>query len=134
MVLYYCDLLFGLYPSSLCSATTAFWEMVLPPIEASSIDWTQQRVVHLITREEPSLETLWLQNIRMMDKVQIIDRTNLCRKLFWYLVLLPDFYKLWYLSSKRENKNYLYFTSQFSFSVPVLYYILYVQKQCSEKY
>jgi hypothetical protein len=31
---------------------------------------------HLMTREEPSLETLWLQNIRTMDKVQIIDRSN----------------------------------------------------------
>jgi hypothetical protein len=29
-----------------------------------------------MTREEPSLETLWLQNIRLMDKVQIIDRSN----------------------------------------------------------
>jgi hypothetical protein len=30
----------------------------------------------LMSREEPSLETLWLQNIRTMDKVQIIDRNN----------------------------------------------------------
>jgi hypothetical protein len=44
------------------------------PIEASSIDWTQQSRFHLMTREEPSLETLWLQNIRTKDKVQIIDR------------------------------------------------------------
>jgi hypothetical protein len=29
-----------------------------------------------MTREEPSLETLWLQNIRTMEKVQIIDRSN----------------------------------------------------------
>jgi hypothetical protein len=29
-----------------------------------------------MTREEPSLETLWLQNIRTMDKVQKIDRSN----------------------------------------------------------
>jgi hypothetical protein len=29
-----------------------------------------------MTREEPSLETLWLQNIRTMDKVQIIDQSN----------------------------------------------------------
>jgi hypothetical protein len=28
-----------------------------------------------MTREEPSLET-WLQNIRMMDKVQIINHSN----------------------------------------------------------
>jgi hypothetical protein len=27
-----------------------------------------------MTREEPSLETLWLKNIGMMDKVQKIDR------------------------------------------------------------
>jgi hypothetical protein len=27
-------------------------------------------------REEPSLETLWLKNIRTMDKYQIIDRIN----------------------------------------------------------
>jgi hypothetical protein len=35
-----------------------------------------------MTREEPSLETLWLENIRTMDKVQITDRstieTHLC--------------------------------------------------------
>jgi hypothetical protein len=31
---------------------------------------------NLMMREEPSLETLWLQNIRMMDKVQIIDHSN----------------------------------------------------------
>jgi hypothetical protein len=30
MVLYYCDLLFGLYPSSLCSLTTTFQGMFLP--------------------------------------------------------------------------------------------------------
>jgi hypothetical protein len=29
-----------------------------------------------MTKEEPCLETLWLQNIRTMDKVQIIDRSN----------------------------------------------------------
>jgi hypothetical protein len=47
-----------------------------PPIEASSIDRTQQSRFHLMTREEPSLETWWLQNIRMMDKVQIKDRSD----------------------------------------------------------
>jgi hypothetical protein len=47
-----------------------------PPIEASSIDWTQQSRFHLMTTEEPSLETLWLQNIRTIDKVQITDRSN----------------------------------------------------------
>jgi hypothetical protein len=46
------------------------------PIEASLIDRTQQSRFHLMTREEPSLETLWLQNIRMTDEVQIIDRSN----------------------------------------------------------
>jgi hypothetical protein len=29
-----------------------------------------------MTREEPSLEMLWLKNIRTMDKVQITDRSN----------------------------------------------------------
>jgi hypothetical protein len=29
-----------------------------------------------MTREEPSLETLWLKNTRTMDKVQITDRSN----------------------------------------------------------
>jgi hypothetical protein len=29
-----------------------------------------------MTREEPSLETLWLKNIKSMDKIQIIDRSN----------------------------------------------------------
>jgi hypothetical protein len=47
-----------------------------PPIEASSIDRAQQSRFHLMTRGKPSLETLWLQNIRTMDKVQIIDRSN----------------------------------------------------------
>jgi hypothetical protein len=27
-------------------------------------------------REEPSLETLWLKNIKTMDKVQITDRSD----------------------------------------------------------
>jgi hypothetical protein len=47
-----------------------------PPIEASSIDQTQQSRFHQITREDRSLETLWLKNIRTMDKVQITDRSN----------------------------------------------------------
>jgi hypothetical protein len=29
-----------------------------------------------MTREEPSLEMLWLKNIEMMDKVQKIDCSN----------------------------------------------------------
>jgi hypothetical protein len=29
-----------------------------------------------MTREEPSLETLWLKNFRTVDKVQIIDHSN----------------------------------------------------------
>jgi hypothetical protein len=29
-----------------------------------------------MTREEPFLEILWLQNTGTMDKVQIIDRSN----------------------------------------------------------
>jgi hypothetical protein len=29
-----------------------------------------------MTREEPSLETLWLRSIGTMDKVQKIDRSN----------------------------------------------------------
>jgi hypothetical protein len=83
MVLYYWDLPFGLYPSSLCFLTTTFQGMVLlssseVKIEASSIDRTQQGRFHLITREEPSLETLWLKNIRMMDKVQITDPSKKC--------------------------------------------------------
>jgi hypothetical protein len=45
-------------------------------IEASSIDWAQQSRFHLMTREKPSLETLWFQNITTMDKVLIIDRSN----------------------------------------------------------
>jgi hypothetical protein len=78
----YCDLLFCLYPSSLCFPTTTFRGMALAsssgglPIEASSIDRTQQSRFHLMTREEPSLETLWLQNIGTMDKVHITDRSN----------------------------------------------------------
>jgi hypothetical protein len=45
----YCDLFFGLYPWSLCFATTMFRGMALQ--------------VHLMTGEEPSLEMLWLQKI-----------------------------------------------------------------------
>jgi hypothetical protein len=58
MVLYYCYLLFG------------------PPINASSIDRSQQSTFHLMTREEPSLETLWFKNIRTMDTFQITDRSS----------------------------------------------------------
>jgi hypothetical protein len=29
-----------------------------------------------MTKEEPSLETLWLKNMRTMDKVQITDPSN----------------------------------------------------------
>jgi hypothetical protein len=29
-----------------------------------------------MTREDPSLETLWLKNIRMMDKIQMTDPSN----------------------------------------------------------
>jgi hypothetical protein len=47
-----------------------------PPIETSSIDRTQQSRFHLMTREGQSLETLWLQNIETMDKVQRIDRSK----------------------------------------------------------
>jgi hypothetical protein len=44
-----------------------------------SIIWTLSIVLmfHLMTREEPSLETPWLQNIRKMDKVQIISEVTL---------------------------------------------------------
>jgi hypothetical protein len=47
-----------------------------PPIEASSIDRTQRSRFHLMTRERPSLEMLWLQNTRTMDKIEIIDRSS----------------------------------------------------------
>jgi hypothetical protein len=47
-----------------------------PPIEASLIDRSQQSRFHLKTREEPSLQMLWLKNIRTMDKVQITDHSN----------------------------------------------------------
>jgi hypothetical protein len=62
-------------------------------IEASSIDRTQQRRFHLMTREEPSLETLWLQNIRALDEVQKIDRSNTepSSETFRYELLLPLF-------------------------------------------
>jgi hypothetical protein len=32
-----------------------------------------------MTKEQPSLETLWLKNTTTMDKVQIIDRSNRLR-------------------------------------------------------
>jgi hypothetical protein len=47
-----------------------------PPIEASSIYRTQQSRFRLMTREELSLETLWEKKIRIVDKVQITDRSN----------------------------------------------------------
>jgi hypothetical protein len=68
MVLYFWDLLFGLYPSSLC-----FLNHNVPPIEASSIDRSQQGRFHLRTREEPSLETLWLKKHKDGGQVQITD-------------------------------------------------------------
>jgi hypothetical protein len=40
------------------------------------MDRTQQSKFHLMAREEPSLETLWLKNIWTMDKVQMTDRSN----------------------------------------------------------
>jgi hypothetical protein len=70
---------FGLYPSPLCFlnhnvsrdgpslvfAQLEYMTSVLstqwPPIEASSISWTQQSRFHLRTREEPSLEMLWFK-------------------------------------------------------------------------
>jgi hypothetical protein len=64
MVLYYWDLLFG------------------PPIEASSIDRTQQSRFHLRTREEPSLETLWFKNIGAMDEVSML--------LIWVVTSVPS--------------------------------------------
>jgi hypothetical protein len=39
-----------------------------------------------MTREEPSLETLWLENIRTMDKVQKTDRNS--------LIIFDEEYKL----------------------------------------
>jgi hypothetical protein len=57
-----------------------------PPIEASSINQTQQSMFHLMTREEWSLDTLWLKTIRMTDKIQITDpQSQLIKK-------SPDFY------------------------------------------
>jgi hypothetical protein len=45
-----------------------------------SVIWTLSIVLmfcnYNVSREEPFLETLWLQNIRTMDEVQIIDRSN----------------------------------------------------------
>jgi hypothetical protein len=58
-----------------------------PLTEASSIDRTQQSRFHLMTREEPFLETLWLQNLRTIDKVQIIDRSNCSIYVFKNLVM-----------------------------------------------
>jgi hypothetical protein len=43
-------------------------QTIITAIEASSIDRIHQGKVHLMTREEPSLETLWLQNTETMYK------------------------------------------------------------------
>jgi hypothetical protein len=44
-----------------------------------------------MTREKPSLETLWLQNVRTMDTVQIIDRSsNAETSVFYGLVAFND--------------------------------------------
>jgi hypothetical protein len=56
-----------------------YWDLLSVdhlPIEASSIDQTQQSGFHLRTREEPSLEMLWFKKIRTMDKFQITDPNN----------------------------------------------------------
>jgi hypothetical protein len=77
----YCDLFFGLYPSSLYFVITTFRGMALPsssgepdllgPVDRAGLyRWSTDG------REEPSLETLWLQNMETMDKVQRIDRSN----------------------------------------------------------
>jgi hypothetical protein len=73
----FCDLFFGLIHRPYISQTQRFegWLDGLP-IEASSIDLTHQSRFHLMTREKPSLETLWLKNIGTMDKVQKNDRSN----------------------------------------------------------
>jgi hypothetical protein len=69
MVLYYWDLLFGLYPSSLCFFKPQHFKGQL--IEASVIDRTQQSSFHLRTREEPSLEMLWFKKHK--DDGQVPD-------------------------------------------------------------
>jgi hypothetical protein len=57
---------FFFYPSPLCFLNhyvSRDGSSLVRSIELASIGGT-------MTREEPSLETLWLQNIRTMDKVQ----------------------------------------------------------------
>jgi hypothetical protein len=55
-----------------------------------------------MTREEPCLETLWLQNTRTMDKVQIIDRSNAApsSKTFRPESLLPGSYLIFPVTVK----------------------------------
>jgi hypothetical protein len=85
MVLYYyCYLLFRLYPFVLMfcnhnvsrdgSSLVIRWNLLCL---VRSIELAYIGRLHLMTREEPSLETLWLQNIGTMDKVQLIDRSSL---------------------------------------------------------
>jgi hypothetical protein len=43
-----------------------------------------------MTREKPSFETLWLQNIETMDQVQRLDRGNI-RPVFSFLIISKEF-------------------------------------------
>jgi hypothetical protein len=54
MVLYYCDLLFGLYPSSLCFATTTFPAMVLPSSSGETYSVGSGRSIELASNDPPT--------------------------------------------------------------------------------
>jgi hypothetical protein len=54
------------------------------------------------TREEPSLETLWLKNIRTMDKVQITDPSTNVIISALYDVLS----RTWIMHVKKEDVNH----------------------------
>jgi hypothetical protein len=68
----------------------------------SSIDHAEQSRFHLMMREEPSLETLWLKNIRMMDKVQITDRSK----------KLQFCFNIWVLWEKKK-KAPVWYTAEY---------------------
>jgi hypothetical protein len=68
-----------------------------------------------MTREEPSLETLWLKNIGTMDKVQKIDRSNPLRSSAVLCAVLR-FRPTWFSSVspfERLNKLFKLNTSTF---------------------
>jgi hypothetical protein len=55
------------------SIVLTFFNHNVSRVEPTLLGPVDRASLYRWTREEPSLETLWLKNIRTMDKFQIID-------------------------------------------------------------